>query len=178
MWLYFIHPILTITFHIERSKHPQNILRIFSLRCHISTMTTLVLLTSALFARKSAVTPFKAKNIHFFQPMTWRLCWIFIEIYKPYTICPESGFWVAANWTKIRKMKMTPQLACRMSLSNFCWRCRVSLNNFIYKSKFHVNLTIISQVMTIFIYKGFERNSRNCEKALSEICPISGDWDE
>ena len=51
MWLYFIHPILTIAFHIERSKHPQNILRIFSLRCHISTMTTLVLLTSALFAR-------------------------------------------------------------------------------------------------------------------------------
>ena len=32
MWLYFIHPILTIAFHTGRCKHPQNILRIFSLK--------------------------------------------------------------------------------------------------------------------------------------------------
>ena len=105
---------------------------------------------------------------------------IFIEIYKPYTICPESRFKVAANWTKIRKVTMTSQLAYRISLSNFCWHRRVSLNSFTQWSKFHVNLTIISQVMTILIYKGFEQNSRNCEKALSEICSILGDriWHE
>ena len=33
MLLYFIHPILTIAFHTGRSKHPQNILLISSLKC-------------------------------------------------------------------------------------------------------------------------------------------------
>ena len=32
MCLHFIHPILTIAFHTGRSKHPQNILRVFSLK--------------------------------------------------------------------------------------------------------------------------------------------------
>ena len=32
---------------------------------------------------------------------------------------PESDFWIAPNWIKIRKMTMVSQLRDKISLSNF-----------------------------------------------------------
>ena len=40
----------------------------------------------------------------------------------------------------------------------FFWRCFVSLVKFSYWSKFHVNIITGSEIMTIFFYKGLNRN--------------------
>ena len=40
----------------------------------------------------------------------------------------------------------------------FFWRCFVSLVKFSYWSKFHVNIITGSEIMTIFFYKGLNKN--------------------
>ena len=52
---------------------------------------------------------------------------------------------------------MTSQFADMTSLSLF-WRDRVFLVKFSYWSKFHVNIVTVSEVTTIFVYKGLIRN--------------------
>ena len=52
---------------------------------------------------------------------------------------PESGFWIAPNWSEIEKMTMT-------SFSLFYW------------SKFYFNIITSSVVKIIFFYKGLTRN--------------------
>ena len=48
---------------------------------------------------------------------------------------------------------------CRRDITvNFFWRCRVSLVKFNYWSKLHGNISTGSEVMTIFVYKGLNRN--------------------
>ena len=74
------------------------------------------------------------------------------------TLCPESDFWTAPNWPKIRKMTMTSQFSDMTSTSIFFWRCFVSLVKFSYWSKFHVNIITGSGIMTIFFQKGLTRN--------------------
>ena len=49
---------------------------------------------------------------------------------------------------------------------------------FSYWSKFHVNhVNIITGVIAIFVYKGLTKNPE-IGKTLSELCPISEDWDK
>ena len=62
------------------------------------------------------------------------------------TLCPESGFWTAPNWPKIRKMTISD----KTSSSNFF--------DFVSLSKIHVNIITGSVIMTIFFYKGLTRN--------------------
>ena len=66
------------------------------------------------------------------------------------TLRPESGFQIAPNWLKIKKMTMTSQFSDITSPFFFCffWRW----------SKFHVNIITGSAIMTIFFSKGLTRN--------------------
>ena len=57
------------------------------------------------------------------------------------------------------------------------WHCFVSLIKFSYWSKFHVNIFIGSEIMTIFFIRDWPE-IRKLEIPTSKFCPISGDWDE
>ena len=93
----------------------------------------------------------------------------------------EYGFRMAANWPWLRKKTM-------MSRHNFpTWRhrqfflrYRISLVKFSYSSKFHVDIVIVSGVMTIFVYKGLKDwpEFPKSEIPPSEFCPISRDLGE
>ena len=53
------------------------------------------------------------------------------------------------------------------------WFCRVSLVKFRYWSKFHVNIITGSKVMTIFVDKGFTKNS---EIGKNPVWVLSNIW--
>ena len=78
-------------------------------------------------------------------------------------MCPESGFRIALNWSKIRKMTVTSQFANMTSLSIFFDACLVSLVKFKYWPKFHVNIITGSGVMIIYLYKGHWPEIRKLE---------------
>ena len=63
-------------------------------------------------------------------------------------MCPESGFWMAANWPKIEK---------KYNNVTICWH-GVIANFFLTWSKFHFNIMTVCGVMAIFISKGLTRN--------------------
>ena len=81
-----------------------------------------------------------------------------MKIYILYTMRPESGCWMAANWPYIEK-KTTRHRLPKWRYHQFFWRCRVSLVKFSYWSKFHVSIITGSRVMTIFVYKELIKNS-------------------
>ena len=70
----------------------------------------------------------------------------------------EFGFWIAPNWSYIRKMAMGSQISDMTSSSVFFDVVFFSLVRFTYWSKFRVNIITGSEVKTIFFYKELTRN--------------------
>ena len=75
-------------------------------------------------------------------------------------MCPESGFRIAPNWSKISG----DVAVCQHDvIVNFFRRCLVSLVKFKYWPKFHVNIITGSGVMIIYLYKGYWPEIRKLE---------------
>ena len=90
---------------------------------------------------------------------------------------PESGFRIAPNWPKLRKMTMTSQFFDMRSSSIF-WTLFCSsyhLINVSYLSKFRVNIITRSGVMTIFSRKGLTR-IQNKKCAVLQLCMPDVPW--
>ena len=68
----------------------------------------------------------------------------------------EFGFWIAPNWSYIRKMAMASQISDMASLSVFF--DVVFFVRFTYWFKFRVNIITGSEVKTIFFCKELTRN--------------------
>ena len=70
------------------------------------------------------------------------------------------------------KMSMMPQFV-GMTSPSFFWTCLVSLIKFSYWSKFHVNVVIGSEVITIYFYKVL---TRNLEIGNTPVWVLSNIW--
>ena len=76
---------------------------------------------------------------------------------------PEYSFWIAPNQLQIEKLKMVSYFTDLESLSN------IPIFRYRYWSTLHVSMITGSGIMTIFIYKGFDKK---LSRLPSEFCYI------
>ena len=91
------------------------------------------------------------------------------------TLSPESGFWTAPNWPKIRKMTMTSQFPDMTSSLKIFDVVLFLLSSLVTGPSFMSSL-VLELWQFSFIRDWPE--IRKSEIPQSEFCPISGDWDE
>ena len=93
------------------------------------------------------------------------------------TLCPESGFRTAPNWSEIQKMTMTSQFPDMTSMSNFFDVILFFLSSLVTGRSV---MSISSLVLELWLFS-FIRDwpdIRKSEIPPSKFCPISGDWGE
>ena len=93
------------------------------------------------------------------------------------TLCPESGLQTAPDWSKIRKMTMTPQFSDMTSKSNLFDGLLFLLPSLVTGPSF---MSISSLVLELwqFSFVSDWPEIRKSEIPPSEFFPISRDWDE
>ena len=93
------------------------------------------------------------------------------------TLCPESGLQAAPDWSKIRKMTMTPQFSDMMSKSNLFDGLLFLLSSLVTGPSFMSISSLILELWQIFFTRDWPE-IRKSEISPYKFCPISGDWGE
>ena len=91
------------------------------------------------------------------------------------TLCPESSFWTAPNWPKIRKVTMMSQFSEMTSTSIFFEVVVFLLSSLVTGPSFMSISWLVLELWQFSFIRDWPE-IRKSEIPTSEFCPLSEDW--